>query len=111
MARAQTRLIAGTVVAVVVAGASVGLLLGLPGAAFVSLVAALLSPLGAHEPHGDAAWPIAIYVSFLAPFGIIAAALALSRWQPDAARGASIGWGAVGYLAAGLVVSLFFVFS
>jgi hypothetical protein len=111
MAASQTRLIASTVVAIVVAGASVAFLLGLPGAILVSLVAALLSPFGGHEPHGDAAWPIAIYVSFLAPFGIIASALAMSRWQPDAGRTTSIGWGAVGYFAAGIVVSLFFVFS
>jgi hypothetical protein len=69
------------------------------------LIVPHLRPRGKAPRIGDG------YRAIWRPFGIIAAALALNRWQPDAGRGASIGWGAAGYFAAGLVVSLFFVFS
>ena len=57
-------------------------------------------------PTGDAAWPAAILVAFLMPFGVLASAVVLARRTPSAGTGASFGWGTLGYVAAGALLSL-----
>ena len=83
--------------------------LGIPGALMIELVAALFAPLGAKVPAGDAAWPAAILVAFLMPFGVLVSAIWLARKNPAAGTAASFGWGAVGYVAAGVLLSLLVV--
>ena len=86
------------------------LTLGIPGAAMLELLGAVLGPIGAKLPTGDAEWPAAILVAFAMPFGVLASAIALAFLKPSAGRGASFGWGALGYLAAGAVFSALVLF-
>jgi hypothetical protein len=102
---------------IILAGIATGILLvlsfvtlGIPGALMIELVAAVFKPLGAKVPTGDAAWPAAILVAFLMPFGVLASAFWLARNNPSAGTGASFGWGALGYVAAGVLLSLVVVF-
>jgi hypothetical protein len=83
--------------------------LGIPGALVIELTGALFAPLGANVPTGDQAWPAAILVAFLMPLGALASALVLARRNPAAGKAASFGWGALGYLAAGVLLSLLVV--
>jgi hypothetical protein len=98
---------------IIFAGVATGILfvlslvtLGIPGALMIELVAAVFAPLGAKVPTGDAAWPAAILVAFLMPFGVLASAVVLARRTPSAGAGASFGWGTFGYVAAGVLLSL-----
>jgi hypothetical protein len=86
------------------------LTLGIPGALVIELVGALFAPLGAKVPTGDQAWPAAILVAFLMPLGVLASALVLARRHITAGTAASFAWGALGYLAAGGLLSLVVVF-
>jgi hypothetical protein len=84
--------------------------LGIPGALMIELTGSIFSPLGARIPTGDQAWPAAILVAVLMPLGVLVSALWLARRNPSARTGASFGWGALGYLAAGVLLSLVVVF-
>jgi hypothetical protein len=84
--------------------------LGIPGALMIELTAAIFAPLGARVPAGDAAWPAAILVAFLMPFGVLASALVLARRNPDAGTARSFLCGALAYLATGLLLSMLVVF-
>lgn len=81
---------------------SANFLFGMPGAFFMD---ALLD--GAETAKlGPGAWALAVYVSFLAPFGIAPAIWGMMIWRPDARWWQWAGAGAAGYLVAGVLATL-----
>ena len=80
---------------------SANFLMGLPGAFFMD---ALLD--GAETAKlGPGAWALAVYVSFLAPFGIAPTIWAMMAWRPSAAWWQWWGAAALGYLAGGALAT------
>jgi hypothetical protein len=80
---------------------SANFLMGLPGAFFMD---ALLD--GAETAKlGPGAWALAVYVSFLAPFGIAPAIWATMAWWPDARWWQWAGASLAGYLTGGAIAT------
>jgi hypothetical protein len=80
---------------------SANFLVGLPGAFFMD---ALLTP-AAVAKIGPGAMGVAIYVSMLAPFGIVPAIWAMTSWRPEAPSWQWLGASASGYLVAGALAT------
>jgi len=79
-------------------------LLGLPGALFVSPVAELFEAFGRKVP-GDFVWPAAIWVSMLMPLGFLLAVMRVARVRPEASIAEKVLWGLAGVAVAGFLVS------
>jgi hypothetical protein len=80
---------------------SANFFMGLPGAFFMD---ALLDGRETAKL-GPGAWALAIYVSFLAPFGVAPAIWAMMRLRPAAAWWQWAGAGLAGYLLAGAIAT------
>jgi hypothetical protein len=81
------------------------MLLGLPGALFVELAAALF-PHAGRKISPDSFWPMAIYVSALMPAGFLVAIMRAACVRPDASIGRLVLWGLVGTVIVGIASSL-----
>lgn len=95
------RLLWPLLLAVFLALVSANFLLGLPGAFFMDL---LLKGEDVAKI-GPGAWALAVYVSFLAPFGIVPALWVMMALRPDGAWWQWIGAGFGGYLVAGAIAT------
>src|SRR5262245_11861169 len=94
--------ISGGMVAALVLLALGMLLLGIPGMAVLEFVGPLAGPRGLAAFHGDKAWPAGVAVTAIMPIGIVVSAVALAKLKPDTRILASMLWGLLGYVAAGV---------